>query len=200
MKPKLFSLLIISLITSLTVIMSGGCNKIENLSNSGSILIVDLITGRGLDGQDGSTTVFSDVETKGVIYNDNATATLRAELMNPGATAVTHYQDIIVDQIDISYTRSDRPNAVEGKDVPYGFSQRVNFLVEVASSADYGFVLIQHTAKIESPLVELIPGGAEKILKLEANMTIYGKDLSGKRVAPVNTSISVWCANFADEE
>ncbi|MCX6578782.1 MAG: hypothetical protein NT166_01195 [Candidatus Aminicenantes bacterium] len=200
MKHKLLLLLIISLITSLTVIMSGGCNKIENLSNSGSRLIVDLVTGRALDGTDKSTTVFSDVITmvdgEPTIENDNASATLRAELLNPAPNNVSNYQDVIVDQIDISYTRSDRPNAVEGKDVPYGFSQRVNFLVALGSSAEYGFMLIQHTAKRESPLVELIYNGL--VIKLEANMTFYGKDLAGKRVAPVTTSISVWCADFAD--
>ncbi|MDQ1353707.1 MAG: hypothetical protein QG657_4014 [Acidobacteriota bacterium] len=202
MKHKLLSLMIIGLIaslTSLTVIMTG-CNKIENLSDSGTRLIIDLITGRDLNGEDGSTTVFSDVETLGSIFNDNAAATLRAELINPGSLVNTHYQDVIVDQIDISYTRSDRPNGVEGKDVPYGFSQKVNFLVEVENSTEYGFVLIQQTAKLESPLVELIYGGAEKVLKLEANITFYGKDLAGRRVAPVKGSISVWCANFADEE
>lgn len=196
MKHKLLSLLIISLITSLTVIMTG-CNKIENLSDSGTRLIVDTVTGRALDGTDGSTTVFSDVVTKGTIYNDNAAATLRAELINPETTLPTSYQDIIVDQIDISYTRSDRPNSVEGKDVPYGFSQKVNFLVELSTSLEYSFVLIQHTAKTESPLVELYYN--YEVLKLEANMTFYGKDMAGKRVAPVTTSISVWCADFADE-
>lgn len=192
---------LIASLTSLTVIMTG-CNKIENLSDSGTRLIVDTVTGTNLAGEDGSTTVFSDVVTivdkMEVIVNDNAAALLRAELINPDALGRTHYQDIIVDQIDISYTRSDRPNAVEGKDVPYGFSQKVNFLVEVESSTEYGFVLIQHTAKVESPLVELIFSG--EVLKLEANMTFYGKDLAGKRVAPVNASISVWCADFADKE
>jgi len=199
MKHKLLSLLIISIVASLMVMMSG-CNKIENLSNSGSRLIVDLVTGRALDGTDKSTTVFSDVITmvdgKPSIENDNAAATLRAELLSPDRTSGSRYQDIIVDQIDISYTRSDRPNAVEGKDVPYGFSQRVNFVVAIGNSVEYGFVLIQHTAKMESPLVELFYNGL--VIKLEANMTFYGKDLAGKRVAPVTTSISVWCADFAD--
>jgi hypothetical protein len=201
MKHKLLSLLIISVVASLMVMMSG-CNKIENLSNSGSRLIVDLITGRGVDKQYGSTTVFSDVITinakkEVIIENDDATATLRAEVLNPAPNNVSNYQDVIVDQIDISYTRSDRPNAVEGKDVPYGFSQRVNFLVEVSSSVQYSFVLVQHIAKVESPLVELRYNGL--VIKLEANMTFYGKDLAGKRVTPVNTSISVWCADFFDE-
>lgn len=203
MKHKLLSLMIISLIASLTVIMTG-CNKIENLSESGTRLIVDLITGRGLDGSEGSTTIFSDVITEvdgvPVIENDNASATLRAELINPDTTTTTSYQNMIVDQIDIVYTRTDRPNAVQGKDVPYSFSQKVNFLVELGSSLEYGFVLIQHTAKLESPLVDLIYGGADKVLKLEANITFYGKDLAGKRVTPVNTAVSVWCSNFADNE
>jgi hypothetical protein len=27
---------------------------------------------------------------------------------------------------------------------------------------------------------------------------LYGKDLGGRRVAPVSGYLSVWCANFAD--
>lgn len=199
MKYKLLSLLIISLIISLAVIMSG-CNNIENLSNSGSRLIIDTVTGTNLQGEDGSTTVFSDViTTSGSIFNDTAAATFRAELISNFPSQPTVYQDIIVDQIDISYSRADRINPIEGKDVPYGFSQKVNFLVPIANNPEYGFVLIQHTAKLESPLVELVSYGQEKVLKLEANMTFYSKDLSGKRVAPATASISIWCANFGDE-
>ncbi|HLP48036.1 MAG TPA: hypothetical protein VK469_18985, partial [Candidatus Kapabacteria bacterium] len=191
--------LIISLIISLAVIMTG-CNNIENLSNSGSMLIVDTITGTDLAGEEGSTTIFSDVLTGGTVFNDTAVASLRSEVISNLPAQPSIYQDIIVDQIDISYSRADRINPIEGKDVPYGFSQKVNLLAPISTNSEYSFILIQHTAKLESPLVELISFGQEKVLKLEANITFYGKDTGGKRVAPAKASVSIWCADFGDSD
>jgi len=175
------------------------CNALENVSISASKLIVELITGNDLDGEAGSTTVFVDViAASGTIFNDNATATLSSVLLDPAQASGTFYQDIIVDQIDISYSRTDGLS-VEGRDVPYSFSQQVYARVPVGSSIELDFVLVQHIAKLESPLVELIPIGQEKILKLEAHITFYGKDIAGNRVDPAAGSISLWCADFADD-
>ena len=84
--------------------------------------------------------------------------------------------------------------------MPYGFSQKVNLLVPISTNSEYGFVLIQHTAKLESPLVDLLSYGQEKVLKLEANITFYGKDTGGKRIAPAKVSVSVWCGDFAGND
>lgn len=203
MKYKLLTRPIICLMISFMVFMTG-CNKIENLSNSGTRLIVDVITGNDITGQPGSIILYSDVVDMvngvPVIYDDPAQVFLRGELIKIGGPQPTPYQDIIVDQIDISYSRSDKTKPVEGKDVPYGYSQKVNFLVTIGDSIEYGFVIVPHVAKIESPLVELVGGGSGKVLRLEANLTFYGKDLAGNRVAPVKTSVSIWCADFADED
>jgi hypothetical protein len=196
MRVKL--LIIISLIVLL--IPFPGCNKLENVTDSGSKLIVVSITGTDLEGNDGSTTIFSDVVTGGGVFNDNGTATLTATLLDPLQGDSTFYQDIIVDQIDIEYTRTDISNATEGVDVPFGFSQRVYTRVVIGETVELPFVLVQHVAKLESPLVELISLGQEKILKMEARCTLYGKDVAGYRIEPVVASVSVWFADFADVE
>ncbi len=176
-----------------------GCNSIENLSNSGSKLIVNLITGTDLTGEAGSTTVFSDVLTSsGSVFNDTGTATLSAVLLDPAVEVGTIYQDVIVDQIDIVYTRADGLS-VEGKDVPYSFSQKVNARISIGETLELGFVLVQHNAKMESPLVELINLGQEHVLKMEAQVTFHAKDVAGNRLEPAVGSISVWFANFGDE-
>lgn len=185
----------------LTVILLNfpACNKLENLSDSGSALVVGMITGTDLEGNTGSTTIFSDVRTSsGTILNDTATASLTTVLLDPVQTSGTFYQDIIVDQVDVEYTRSDIPGAQPGVDVPFGFSQNVYARVAVGETLDMPFVLVQHVAKLESPLVELINGGQEGVLKMEAKCTFYGKDVAGHRVAPVVGHVSVWFANFAD--
>jgi len=191
----------ILMIIFLTVILLDfpACNKLENLSESGSALIVAMITGTDLEGNVDSTTIFSDVITSsGSIINDTATATLTTVLLDPTQTAGTFYQDIIVDQVDVEYTRSDIPGATQGVDVPFGFSQKVYARVVVGETLEMPFVLVQHVAKLESPLVELVNLGEEVVLKMEAKCTFYGKDGGGHRVAPVVGHVSVWFCNFAD--
>ena len=170
-----------------------GCSKLENSTTSASKLIVESVTGKDLEGNEDSTTIFSDVITEGSIINDNAVATLTVVLLDPFASAgiATYYQSILVDQVDIKYSRVDGLNT-PGVDVPYGFSQKVNMVVGVEEKVSLPFVLIQHNAKLESPLVELINIGQEKILKLEAEVTFHGKDLGGHRVEPVKGYGSVW--------
>lgn len=176
-----------------------GCNAIENLSNSGSKLIVNLITGSDIEGESGSTTAFSDVITSsGSIFNDTGTVTLSAVLLDPALAVGTAYQDVIVDQIDIVYSRADGLS-VEGKDVPYAFSQKITARVTIGETVEVGFVLVQHNAKLESPLVELVNLGQDHILKLEAQVTIHSKDVAGNRLEPAMGSISVWFANFGDD-
>ncbi len=181
------------------------CNKIENNSTSGSVLLINSITGNNLDGTSGSTTIFIDVvqvneDGTMTIYNDNGVAELTAVLLNPSEMHDTsYYQNIMVDQIDIEYTRADGLNN-EGKDVIYSFSQKVTYMVPIGEVVSLPFVLVQHVAKLESPLVELVNLGQEKVLKLEAKITIHGKDVGGHRVTPAVGAVSVWISNFGDAE
>jgi len=194
MKLKVLALIIAALVLA-------QCNALENESTSGSMLQIISLTGRDLEGKDGSTTVFSDVITNGGIINDNGVAEMVATPLNPSGTAqITAYMDVLIDQIDVEFKRTDGRNT-EGVDVPYKFSQPVSVLAAINKSVSVPFVLIRHVAKMEPPLVALqdIPS-REVVLQLIAVVTIHGKDLGGHRVAPVTGYISVWCANFADAE
>jgi len=204
MKGKSLSLVLILGIIGIFVFVigfTGGCNKFENKSNSSLRLVVITITGASLEGELGSYTVFSDVITSsGSIINDIATATLRADLLNPQPIEIpTHYQNVIVDQIDVSYSRTDGLN-VEGRDVPYSFSQKVNETITAGGSLVLDFVIVQHNAKAESPLVELSNyPNQEHVLKMEVHITIHSRDTGGSRLAPAYGSISIWFGNFADD-
>jgi hypothetical protein len=190
------------LVLIITVLVLASCNASEDESTSASMLQIVSLTGKDLEGKDGSTTVFSDVITNGGIFNDNGVAALRAVTINPNLTTnqITEYMDVMVDQIDVEFQRTDGRN-VEGVDVPYRFTQPMNMLVQIDEEVDIPFVLIRHVAKLEPPLLALreVPS-REFVLHLVAIVTIHGKDLGGHRVAPVTGYISVWCANFADEE
>jgi len=197
---------IILVVLIMVLVLLPACNKLENGTTSGSVLLVKSITGNDLDGTAGSTTIFIDVVTVNkdgsmTIFNDNGVVELQALLLDPDADLQksTYYQNIMVDQIDIKYKRADGLDN-EGKDVIYSFSQRVSYMVSIGETVKIPFVLVQHVSKLESPLVELIDLGQEKILKLEAMITIHGKDIGGRRVASVVGSVSVWISNFADKE
>ena len=181
------------------VLFFSGCNAVENSSTSGSRLILNSILGQDLEGSP-SSTAFSDVLIEGSVVNDTGILYLSAELLDPINEDPTYYQDIIVDQVDVEYSRTDGQN-VQGVDVPYSFSQNVGgTLISLLASGptEVPFILVNHNAKLEPPLVGLINIGQAKILKLEAKVTVHGKDLAGHRVEPVVGTISVWCANYGD--
>lgn len=180
------------------------CVAKENDSTSASFLVINSLTGNDLEGNAGSTTVFSDVvSSTGSIINDSGVVSVSALTYNPLEDSVEHdityYMNVVVDQIDIEFMRTDGRN-VEGVDVPYRFTQPVNMLVPVDEMMDIPFVLIRHVAKLEAPLFALREITSQGVvLQLVAKVTLHGKDLGGHRVAPVSGLVSVWCANFADQ-
>jgi hypothetical protein len=191
MKLKIFGLIIAALAMA-------ACNAVENQSTSATMLQIVSLTGNDLQGTAGSTTVFSDVLTAGSIINDNGVADLKAKPLDPFFTQISPYMDVLVDQIDVEFKRTDGRN-IEGVDVPYRFTQPVSFLVPIGGTAKIPFVLIRHVAKMESPLIDLRDQfNPEQVLQVIAWITIHGIDKGGHRVAPVTGYITVWCADFAD--
>jgi|WetSurMetagenome_2_1015567.scaffolds.fasta_scaffold51564_2 hypothetical protein len=191
MKTKLVLLVIL-----LAVLM--GCSSLEKNTLSGTRLVIQNITGNDVSGSAGSTIIFSDVLfTSGSIVNDNAEVTATAQLLDTLNAAPTFYQDVVVDQVDVKFSRTDGRN-VEGKDVPYGFSTPLSAYIKVASDATFGLTIITHDAKMESPLIELRDIVQEKVLALNATLTFYARDMAGKRLEPVTRTVLIYCANFAD--
>lgn len=180
--------------------LMSGCTKTGESTQGASKLVVISITGTTLTGALESNIIYSDViTTSGGIIDDTVVAVLRVEPMYPYQSTVTYswYQDAMLDQIDIEFTRADGLNR-EGIDVPYAFSQRLYERVSLGAVTTINFVIVSHNAKSESPLIELTNYGQEHTLKLEAKITFHAKDLAGNRLEPVVGGISVWCSNFAD--
>lgn len=197
---------ILLILTIMIFLVFPSCNKLENETTSSSALLINSITGNDLDGTEGSTTIFIDVVQMNddgtmTIYNDNGVAEVIAVLLDPfmDPAESTYYQNVIIDQIDIEYTRADGLNN-EGEDVIFSFSQKVTRMIGIGETIAIPFVLVQHVSKLESPLVELVGLGQEKVLKLEAKITFHGKDVGGHRVAPAVGGVSVWISNFGDAQ
>jgi len=190
------------LVLIIAALFLASCVAKENDTTSASFLVINSLTGNDLAGEPGSSTVFCDVYTSDSIINDNAVASVTTLTYNPLEDSVEHditfYMNVIVDQVDVEFMRTDGRN-VEGVDVPYRFTQPMNTLVAVDQAVEIPFVLIRHVAKLEPPLLALREVTSQGIvLQLVAKVTLHGKDLGGHRVAPVSGYVSVWCSNFAD--
>lgn len=191
---------VVAIIAIIIIGVMSGCTTREETNQGASKLIVLAITGRDLSGAIGSNVIYSDViTTSGTVFDDTCSAELRVEPLYPYQSTISYtwYQDIMVDQIDIEYSRADGLN-VQGMDVPFSFSQKVFARVKIGELTQINFVVVTHNAKAESPLIELINYGQEHVLKLEAKITFHSVDLAGNRLEPVVGGVSVWCCNFGD--
>jgi hypothetical protein len=183
MKLKFMVLIIVALVMT-------GCMAKEDDSTSATMLQIESITD-----QDGELPVFSSVA---IDVNDNCTLSIKALPIDPMLEDETAYYNVLIDQIDVQFKRTDGRN-VEGVDVPYSFTQPLSYLVPLNGTAEIPFMLIRHVAKLETPLLALreFPNQA-KVLQLVGVVTAHGKDLGGHRVAPVTGYVSVWCSSQFD--
>jgi len=134
-------------------------------------------------------------------FDDKVVVAVQAVLRNPSEPIVTTELNVIVDQIDVTYFRSDGQN-VPGQDVPYGYSMRWNkYLIANEAAVDLeNVVILRHVAKLEPPLIDLLNLGQEKIFTFYARMTFHAKDIRGHRLDPVTADMTIQAANFAGEE
>jgi len=131
------------------------------------------------------------------IFNDNATAAIRAELKNPtvGATAIN---SITITRYHVSFRRADGRNT-PGVDVPYAFDGAVSAGVSSGSTTNVAFEIVRHQAKLEMPLKGLAGGGGQIFISTIAEVTFYGRDQNGNEVT-VTGQMDVHFGDFADSQ
>jgi uncharacterized lipoprotein YehR (DUF1307 family) len=190
-------------ILSLTVIISAilllsACNPVENKSQSPSLLIVENILGKDIEGK-AVNYLQSDVVINSTVIADVASTTLRAETMDPAPMLGTSpYNDILVTRYTVSYSRTDGRN-VPGVDVPYPFEGSLSILVKVGTTTTFSFVVVREVAKLEPPLIGLVDGGAEGVLQVTAKIDFYGHDLTNNNVKATGY-LAIYFANYVDQE
>ncbi len=135
------------------------CNPVEDDSESASMLLVDSIMGVDADNNDANFLQSDVVMDSGSIRADSATATLRAETLDPDPIlGASPYNDIFVTRYLVSYSRTDG-KSVPGVDVPYPFEGSMSAVVKAGSTIDVSFVIVREVAKMEPPLIELVGKG-----------------------------------------
>jgi hypothetical protein len=132
------------------------------------------------------------------ITDDVAKASLTASMLAPNPPAGTsQYNDIQLDKIVVSYTRTDGRNT-EGVDVPYTFEQNVSQIIHIGQQATISFIIVRATAKQEPPLLGLRAGATRgEVIYTNAKIVFYGHDLAGKTVTATGY-LPVEFADFAN--
>ncbi|OGD39534.1 MAG: hypothetical protein A2V45_07390 [Candidatus Aminicenantes bacterium RBG_19FT_COMBO_58_17] len=175
------------------------CNPIEDDSRSASMLLVDNVLGTDAEGKSGNYLQSDVVLSSGTIKADTATATLRAETLDPDPLLGTSpYNDLVVTRYLVSYTRTDGRN-VPGVDVPYPFEGSMSTVVKAGSTASVSFIIVREVAKLEPPLLRLVDLGAEVVLACTAKVEFYGHDTTNRTVKATGY-LTIYFANYADEE
>ena len=192
-------------------VASISCGDVSRSGRSPVYLVVNqLVAKQGHNGTD-SGTLFSDVITIvtspapcsvaapcPTVFNDVGTVTLTTVPKNVGTdtpAAPTSNNDVTITRYHVRYRRSDGRN-VEGVDVPYAWDGAVTGTVPVGGTLQLGFEIVRHTAKEESPLVELKANSG--IISTICDVTFYGQDQVGNEINTTG-SITIDFGNFGDQ-
>ena len=109
--------------------------------------------------------------------------TLHAPLKDIGAgagLAPTTNNEVTINRFHIDYVRADGRNT-PGVDVPYPVDGTVTGTVPAGGTVSLGFEIVRHTAKQESPLIELQTN--PNVIVTNARITFYGQDRVGNAVS-----------------
>lgn len=191
------------------------CADLARTGSGPTFLILESVTATAgsAGGSSGESTssLQSDVQTmidvtvggatvqQPTVFNDLGRAVIRAEMKNAlSPTAPTAINSVTINRYRVRFRRTDGRNT-EGVDVPYGFDGATTVTISVGQTAEVGFDLVRHQAKVERPLSTLVGGRGLIFISTIAEVTFYGRDQAGNEVS-ITGSIDVQFADFGDDE
>ena len=179
------------------------CGDVVRDGRSPVYLVIDsLLAKRGGGDDPEGGTLLSDVRTKGSVFNDNGTVTLRMSPKDIGPTSTATQpslnNEVTINRYRVVYRRADGRNT-PGVDVPYAFDGAATGTIPSGGSLKLGFELVRHVAKEESPLVQLqfYNGNTPPVISTITDVTFFGRDQVGNEVN-VTGSILIDFGDFAD--
>lgn len=182
---------------------AASCGDVVRDGRSPVYLVIDsLLAKRGGGDDPEGGTLLSDVRTKGSVFNDNGTVTLRISPKDIGtvssATQPSLNNEVTINRYRVVYRRSDGRN-VPGVDVPYAFDGAATGTIPTGGTLKLAFELVRHVAKEESPLVQLqfYNGNTPPVISTITDVTFYGRDQVGNELN-VTGSILIDFGDFAD--
>ncbi len=136
--------------------------------------------------------------TLSTVFNDLGQATMHLNAKQQPTTnnpfGPTSTNEVTITRYHVAFVRADGRNT-PGVDVPFAFDGAVTATIGVAGSVAFGFELVRHVAKEESPLVQL--ANSATIITTIAQVTFYGHDTVGNAIS-VTGSLTVDFGNFGD--
>ena len=184
------------------LLMLSACNKVEDDSQSASLLVLESLLGTTADGTEANflqSDVLKTSDTGATVIADIAAATFRVESLDPAPVmGASIYHDVMLDRYTVSYTRTDGKNN-PGTDVPYPFEGSLSAVVPLGQATTVSIVVVREAAKLEPPLIKLVDLGAEMVLTATAKIDFYGHDLANNKVKATGY-LTIYFANYAEEE
>lgn len=190
-----------------------GCGEYVRDGRAPARLVIESLQGAsGATPEELSTFVLSDVLTLVTSggacttdtpcptrFNDPGEVELRLQLRDIGSPTTpstpSPLNAVTMSRYRVTYRRSDRPDAVQGVDVPYAIDGAMTVTVPIDGSATAGFQLVRNSAKREAPLAALDNG--QTLITVIADVTFWGRDQAGNEVS-VTGSIEITFGNFGD--
>jgi len=174
------------------------CGEFVRDGHSPARLVIIALEGQSGPEGEPSGTLLSDVITFGSPINDPGHVELGLQLRDIGnptsPNAPSGLNAVTINRYHVKYVRADGRN-IQGVDVPYEFDSAITVTVPADGTAEAGFDLVRHLAKLEAPLAAL--AFDRTLIATIAVVTFYGRDQAGNTVS-VEGQIGVTFGNFAD--
>lgn len=188
LRPAVLILLALSL-------LGYACARVEDNTRSGSLLVMEQVEGHSGDEDEDATPLLSDVcennppnDLGCSVFNDNAVITFSNEFLQigpgTGVGSPNFINDIIVNRYRVDYFRPNGRNT-PGVDVPFGIDGTMNVRVPINGANTGTIIVVRHEAKNEPPLHELLDGPSEGVLTAQAQIKVFGQDISGRTVSAI---------------
>jgi hypothetical protein len=153
---------------------TASCGDVVRSNDSSVMLVVNSLT------VGGSATHVSDVVSNtGSTVNDSASAQLAVSMKDFTAPSSTNNQ-VTISRYRVEYRRADGRNT-PGVDVPFPFDGAVTLTIAAGSAGTFGFEIVRHVAKEETPLVQLRFN--PNVISTITDVTFFGTDLVGNDVS-----------------
>ncbi len=166
---------------------ASACAPSYTTDNSSPVLFVIALV-------NGGSPLASDVLTNGSVVADLVDVSIGVRFKNPNLTTVPSIPNAVrVERYDVKYRRSDG-RGVEGQDVPFSISGNVTSIFDVKTSGvdPLRIEVVRAQAKLEPPLRNLRGVGTNTlggalVVTMFADITVYGKTISGIPVSSTGT-------------
>lgn len=178
------------------VLAAAGCNALSKQEKSGSIIVIQSITGKSFAGEDVAFLDSDVIGTDTLVRADTATAKFIVRLINPNSVeGPSQFNDVILTSYRVTYELTSGPGT-PGTDVPLPFDANFStVLCPVDQEVSVPFVVVLEAAKLAAPLVGL--RGTTTVLERKAKIEIFGHDLNNHEVSATGY-LMIFFADYQD--